>query len=58
MDGVFDAVAVRVVLEARKWQGESAESHTARSEDLCYQVQQWCSSGRSTIVPVKSRATT
>ena len=38
MEGVFDAVAVRVVLEARKWQGESAESHTARSEDLCYQV--------------------
>eukprot|EP00904_Undaria_pinnatifida_P001831 jgi/Undpi1/11649/HiC_scaffold_36.g13944.m1 len=38
VDGVFDAVAVRVVLEARKWQGESAESHTARSEDLCYQA--------------------
>lgn len=38
VEGVFDAVAVRVVLEARKWQGESEESYTQRSEDLCYQA--------------------
>ncbi|CAN0255673.1 unnamed protein product, partial [Ectocarpus sp. 13 AM-2016] len=38
VEGVFDAVAVRVVLEARKWQGESLESYTQRSEDLCYQA--------------------
>lgn len=38
MEGVFDAVAIRVVLDARKWQGESAESYQQRSEDLCYQV--------------------
>lgn len=38
VEGVFDALAIRVVLEARKWQGESIESYTARSEDLCYQV--------------------
>lgn len=38
VEGVFDAVAVRVVLEAKKWQGESSESYTQRSEDLCYQV--------------------
>lgn len=38
VEGVFDAVAIRVVLDARKWQGESAESYKQRSEDLCYQV--------------------
>lgn len=38
VEGVSDAVAVRVVLEAKKWQGESSESYTQRSEDLCYQV--------------------
>lgn len=38
VEGVYDAVAIRVVLEARRWQGESDESYTARSEDLCYQV--------------------
>lgn len=38
MEGVFDAVAIRVVLEARRWQGESEESYSQRSEDLCYQV--------------------
>lgn len=38
VEGVFDAVAVRVVLEAKRWQGESSESYTQRSEDLCYQV--------------------
>lgn len=39
VEGVFDAMAIRVVLNARRWQGESDESYTARSEDLCYQVQ-------------------
>ncbi|CAM9184261.1 unnamed protein product [Scytosiphon promiscuus] len=38
VEGVFDAVAIRVVLEAKKWQGESSDSHTQRSEDLCYQA--------------------
>lgn len=42
VEGVLDAVAVRVVLEARKWQGESSESYTQRSEDLCYQVTFCC----------------
>ncbi|CAM9201262.1 unnamed protein product [Ectocarpus sp. 8 AP-2014] len=37
VEGVFDAVAVRVVLEARKWQGESLESYTQplNKEDEC-----------------------
>eukprot|EP00752_Nemacystus_decipiens_P003763 g3464.t1 len=38
VEGVFDAVAIRVVLDARKWQGESAESYKQRTEDLCYQA--------------------
>lgn len=42
VEGVLDAVAIRVVLNARRWQGESDESYTARSEDLCYQVHVHC----------------
>lgn len=38
VEGVFDAVAVRVVIDARRYEGDSDQSYTARSENLCYQV--------------------
>ncbi|CAM9486610.1 unnamed protein product [Choristocarpus tenellus] len=38
VESVHDAVALRVVLKATRWAGESEESYTARSEALCYQA--------------------
>lgn len=38
VDSVFDAVALRVVLKAKRESGESEEAYEEKSRTLCYHV--------------------
>lgn len=38
VDGVFDAVALRVIMKARRNPGETDEDYNERSRQLCYHV--------------------
>lgn len=38
VEGVYDAVALRAVLKAKRLAGETEEEHEERSKQLCYHV--------------------
>lgn len=38
VDGVYDAVALRAVLKAKRLAGETEEQREERSKQLCYHV--------------------
>lgn len=54
VDSVYDAVALRVVIKARRVPGETEEAHQEKSRQLCYHVRITEGDGRDSVTkPVK-----
>lgn len=50
VDGVFDAVALRVVLKAKRGAEETDEAYEAKSRQLCYHVSWVGGAGRCVVL--------
>ena len=55
VDGVYDAVALRAVIKAKRLSGESDQALEERSKQLCYHVSRWVSFRSSSLSLVAGR---